>query len=300
MNDSLLNAYRFHRAANVSATGGARDYPAPRQGYAAAAALHRARYDIDAGKSRYGAPEPACLSRQTDGTAHVSKPAAFGLRHVGDVVAESYGGRDCWNKRDHGGWYTDPYGDVFKDGSGLCWGVVYQLPGRNGKARFVAGYEFGGTDGGPTLDLSKVYESDPSESGVYDTDARDLTAARDAARHADALAKYAAKEERDYQTAWQAGSRWAELGDEVADARKAALAILRERRAVMWSTDDGKPPQAICAAIRDRLRSYLRDIAEARSKRANLAKGDHDSLIFYPDERLRAAFNEGAGANVLA
>lgn len=280
----LRDAFAYHRGV-VSAPIRAAD------------ALAQAHTDAAAGRKRYGAPEAGYLSRQDDGKAHASKPECFGLRHVGDVVAESYGGRDCWNTRnERGGWYTDPHGDVFKDGSGLCWGVVYQLPGRDGKARFVAGYEFGWCDGGPTLNLSTIYESEPGEAGAYDTSPRDLKAAREAARRADDIAKRAAEEEKAYQAAWAAGNQWRELGDECDDERAHALALLQERRAVKGAS--GYP--AICTAIRETVRGKLATIRRNRVKRAKLASGDVEPLYFWPGDKVaRAAFNDGAGREVL-
>lgn len=66
----------------------------------AADALRLARDDAAVGRKRYGAPEPGYPSRRDDGKVHVSRPECFGLRHVGDVTAESYGGRDCAVFRD--------------------------------------------------------------------------------------------------------------------------------------------------------------------------------------------------------
>lgn len=291
----LQDAFAYHRATQSPSRVSHR---VPFGTGFAQVALYQARSDLEDGRKRYGAPEPGYLSRQDDGKAHASKPECFGLRHVGDVQAESHGGRDCWNKRsERGGWYTDPHGDVFKDGYGLCWGVVYQLPGRDGKALFVAGYEFGGCDGGPTLDLRTIYTSDPDEAGPWDRDPRDLTAAREAARQADDMARRAAEEEREYQTAWQAGRQWADLGAEIALERKSALELLRERRQAK-AAGAGLP--AICATIRASVASAWADICEARKKRAKLAQGDADGLIFWPsDKRLREAFNDGADEAVL-
>lgn len=240
-------------------------------------AIEAARADVAKGVTRY----PALVRK----TYRASE--SDGLRYVGRVIPEA-GRRDFWDSRGNSGWYTDPFGDVFKDGYGLCFGVVYQLPGRNGESRFVAGYEFGGCDGGPTLDLSRIF-TEPR--GEYDSSPCELDAARDAGLHADSLAKAAAKSEREYQTAWQAGNRWASLADEVKSARADALAILKERRALK-----GTQAPALCAAIRSQIMGLLHDIRTARESMAELVKGDGDSLYFWPgDERLQSAFCEAAG-----
>lgn len=211
-------------------------------------------------------------------------PAGF-LRYVGRVVPEA--GRQWEDRRGDCGWNCDPFGHVFRDGSGLCFGVVYQLTGKDGAARFVAGFEFGGVDGGPCLDLSRVYSvtgEEDAESGAYHSGA---------VRAADNAAKAAAEEEREYQSAWQAGRQWAELKEEAAEARAAALALLAERRAAKARAGDNLP--AICRAIRDSVAGHVRTIREARERMAKLAAGDAESLWFYPGEdRLAAAFCEGA------
>lgn len=263
----LINAWRYYmRGANWSGKGSAARF------------LEKARADVAQGVNRYPAPvRQTCRASESDG-----------LRYIGRVLPDQ-GYNNFWDTRGDCGWHTDPFGDVFKDGYGLCFGVVYQLPGRNGESRFVAGYEFGGCDGGPTLDLSRIFTEPPCN---WQYDACDLKAARDAGRHADSLAKAAAESEREYQTAWQAGNQWASLADEVKAARADALAILKERRALKGQA--GFP--ALCGAIRSQLLTILGNIRAARESMAELAKGDGESLYFWPgDERLQTAFCEAAG-----
>ena len=201
---------------------------------------------------------------------------------------ETIAAHDVDGGPDHTGWYDNPHGESFRDGSGLCFGVVCRLPGRKGMARFVAGYQFGGHEGGPTLDLSTVYES-PADSSWETPDAM-----RDAARAADELARVAAEEEKEYQTAWGAGSAYADKLESEEAARAEALAILKERRAAR-AADPGAYP-ALCAAIRGKVESLVELIRESREERATLANGDSDPFYFWTgEERLRAAFCEGAG-----
>lgn len=134
--------------------------------------------------------------------------------------------------------------------------------------------------------------NDPCNRGAFrilwtSTDDR-----RDAARTADRLAERDAESQRDYNTAWQAGSRFARLAETVTELRREALAILAERRAVR-----GIEAPNLCRAIRDRLESILGDIRDARTKRRDLREGDADGFCFWPgDARLVAAFNDGAGS----
>lgn len=214
-----------------------------------------------------------------------------GFRFVGNV--EPDGRRGSWSRDDDSGWYADPFGE----GWNLCRGVVYQLPGRDGKARFVAGYAFKEECGGPALDLGHVFTEDMRGAWGCDQDPRNTDAARDAAAHADALAKEAAESEREYQTAWHAGQAWADLKAEEEAARTEARAILAERRAAMNNpavSDSGF--FALCDVIRGRVRALVESIAESRAKRRELAEGDDSRLIFWNgEERLRAAFCDGAG-----
>lgn len=168
---------------------------------------------------------------------------------------------------DHSGWYTSPEGD---DGQTLS-GYVLQIPARDGVAQYVAGTAHSEFDG------VTIYPAARYDSPL------------DAASAADDHAKTDAEQEREYQTAWRAGQEWAEKGEEIATARKEALAILAERRAVK-----GVQAPALCKAIRAKVESLLDTIREAREEREKLESGDSERLYFYPDARLIAAFKEGA------
>jgi len=276
--------------------------------YRAIDAIELARQDVAAGKRRYPAPVKPCpaVSWQDDKRqlAYVENPANAGLRYVGRVEADTPRG-NIWDNLDSSGW------DTFRDGTGLCYGVVYQLPARNGIAQFVAGYQFGGVDGGPILDLGTIYEEpaawwEPIRQEAHGTyggywnyqdNPLDMDAARDAARAADSMAKHAAEEERDYQTAWAAGSRYADESNDLQTIRAEIRGILQERRQAMHNpavTDSGY--FALCDAIRKRVADLLEDMHKRRRVMRELANGDHDPLIFWSgDKRLQNAFCEGAG-----
>lgn len=310
MDSNLIASYHYHRA-----NGRFWSPMGDRLPNSAQVALDFAREDVAKGTERYASrgayakPPYAPVTPQDNGLAYVADPAAVGLRLVGEVAADTPRG-EIWSRRDSCGRLTDPHGDVFKDGTGLCWGVVYQLPGRDGASRFVAGYQMGGCDEGPTLDLRRVYVEPAATyvptttdrfgrvtGGYWDwvSDRREMDAARDAARAADSMAQRAAEEERDWQVACQAGSRWADLGEEIAETRKTILAALAERRSVRASETP-----TLCAMLRDRVESMLDSIREARDAREKLKDGDAPGgFTFYPDDRLRMAFNEGAGGKVI-
>lgn len=255
-------------------------------------ALAMARRDVAAGITRYPAPIkpwPAFGAEHDGGKRCATESDGFGLRFVGRVMADCGGRNGIWDNRDSSGWYTSPYGESDM----LCHGVVYQLPGRNGESRFVAGYQFTDCDGGPTLDLSRIY-AEPRGFGyasAFETDA-----ARDAAHAADSMAKAAAEAEREYQAAWQAGSRYSAESCDLKAIRQEVWGILAERRALKGTT--GYP--ALCKATAARVRDLLDDMAERRDKMRELANGMFGDLAFHTgDKNLAAAFNEGAGESVL-
>lgn len=315
MENMLLNGYRFYRQHGRpagSALAKAREnvaayHDAIAQGYGESkAARSHLRYPRDHGAAVCWQSEPKPhdaigtwanpFPRKAERRAFVQDVDGAGLRHVGNVEADSHGGRNCWSRRDSCGWYSD------NDQSATIYGVVYQLPGRGGMARFVAGYASASDcDGAPLLDFGTIYSED-MRGDRYNESAVDLDAARDAARAADSMAQSAAEDERQYQAAWQAGSRFAELAEAVADNRKAALALLAERRRAA-TAGKGEVFQAICGAIRDKVESCLELIAQARAEREKLKAGDFVSEWlpgFYTGEkRLQAAFNEGAGETIL-
>ena len=281
----LTAAFRFHLQSRILR---AYDDNRPR----AVIAMSKARADVASGKARYPAPLKghamrAGLDADKPGSVYVENPESFGLRLVGRVATEP-GGRNGYFSND-GGWFDNPHGESSRGGWGMIYGLVYQLPARKGQSRFVAAYQNGCNDSGALIDFATVYTSEPG--GTWGS-AQDDDAARDAARAADSMAEKAAESAREYQTAWRAGSDYDQEGQDIARTRKELLAILAERRAVKGK---GNYP-ALCAAIRSQVESLLETIAEARTKRADLANGDAEGLCFWPgDKRLQDAFCEGAG-----
>lgn len=283
MNESLKAAFAYWRAVRVTKTG--------LPGFTAVEAIKLARADVDMGKERHASSSagygPAFEMRGAKAMRWIEKPSTCGLRFVGYA-------HDLATLK-HTGWFVD------NDQNETVKGVVFQLPSRNGKAIFVSGYEDwnnGSADSnGPVcLDFDDIEESDEPAGGNYSDDVQNYEAARDAARYADQLAEWIAENEREYQAAWHAGSRFADLGHQIANERKEALELLAERRA---ARDDGKAFPAICATIRQRVAKLLDDIAGARKQRSKLMQGDYVS-DWLPgwnshDKRLVDAFNESTG-----
>lgn len=126
----------------------------------------------------------------------------------------------------HTGWYTDD------DGHGdSVSGVVYQLPARRGRVRFLAGYaDPWNTDKdgvGPALLSLEVYES--ANPGYFEETS---DAAHDAARAADGMAESMAENEREYRAANDAGRDARAKAGEALEACRAWVAELRDVRAM--------------------------------------------------------------------
>lgn len=256
----------------------------------AVVALELARRDIAAGKSRYPMswkPYTPADKSDKDGKRWVDDPSRIGLRLVGYVEADTPRG-NIWSKSDRGGWYFDEFQDATMQG------VVYQLPGRNGECRFVAGYQESDSDG-CVIDFSTIYseksaqwyESSGWAGWSWETDPKDIQSARDAARAADSMAQRTAEESREYDTAWQAGSHAAMERETAQDARREFLALMRELKGNIY-------PAATCKALRRQAESLVETWREAKARIETLRNGVDDRFYFYAgDKRLADAFAEG-------
>jgi len=194
---------------------------------------------------------------------------------------------------DHTGWYTNPLGEAFKDGSGLCHGVVARLAG-GGPARFAVGYRMGGhdDDDAGTFAMRGLFVARSSDESDIEQ------AGQDAARAANELACMLAQLESEYQAAWQAGQEYSQEGETIATARAAARAILAERRELIRANGSGgvfgSGWPAMCDAIRAQVTAHCDTIRTARERRAKLAAGDDPTLCFWAgSERMQAAFIDG-------
>lgn len=155
------------------------------------------------------------------------------------------------NAVEHTGWYLS---DDNWTGKTVA-GVVYQLPGKNGRARYLAGYADPWNDGAACLSI-EVIEGDARDSS-WDSD----DGLRDAAREADSIAERMAEKERDYQRAWRAGRDCEDKRDEVIHIRRELLAALAERD----KTLETKTPN-LCAMLRRIVESRLDQIRELREE----------------------------------
>lgn len=172
-------------------------------GYAAPEALERARRTIARdGQSAHFGRWTSCAGPKNPNTygekyrlLFVEKPATLGLRAVN--YADSISGHIR-----HTGWFTAEDGEFGTKFRGMVW----QVPAKRGKARYVSGYE--DTDSGAYL---------ISTAEINDTEI-------EAAHSADELARIMAENAREWDSAWRAGTRYANNAEALADE----LAMLPE------------------------------------------------------------------------
>lgn len=251
----LRDAYRFHRQVyfhKFAFKGAFRTASRPAQ-----SALAKAREDVAASKYRYPsslfARSVVSWSIDRPGLAWIEEPAAVGLRFVGwaDEIVQSIS---------HRGWFTDEFE------SSTLRGGVWQLPSRDGRPVYVAGYVSSDTPEAAFVDLGGRVKGVKGGLGYRGGDHE--AEARQAAREADGMAEEAAESEREYRAASNARMQYEELADEIATTRRDLLNVLAERRVAKSRDPEGFP--ALCRLIRYSARCGLRDIYNARKKRREL------------------------------
>lgn len=184
--------------------------------------------------------------------------AAAGFRFCGwsdEIARETGHGRSI----EHTGWYSragDWSGDKLRGG-------VWQLPARDGSARYVPGYaEFEGRgETNPGSAALALWEIERGERG----DERDDSALWEAARAADGIAEAQAEAERDYSEAQDSGQQAAEQIGDAETARAAALALVSEMRAL--ERESGRPAGIVRANALKALSDAREALETARRKR---------------------------------
>lgn len=156
----------------------------------------------------------------------IENPESKGLRFVGlahDVAKSNYS--YLRNAVEHTGWFLD--NEILHE---TVSGVVYQLPARDGKPRYVVGYADPyncDKDGnGPALLSVEVLEGERHDSYNHGYN----PALRDAARRADSIAESMAEQEREYQDARRAGQTAREKTQEATQAGQEWIAEIRAFR----------------------------------------------------------------------
>ena len=269
-----------------------------KRGCIATIAHHRARYPSD---KRRPWPlrhmSPGMGGKPGDNERWCEDPAALGMRWIG-WSDELLSGRAY----DHRGWYTEDdgwSGEVMR-------GCVWQLTGRKGASRYLAGYRHGSTNrngrwtdaaynsdnGATVLDVATVYIA-PSgdEDSYYHSRGGDASdAIRDAAIAADGMAESNAERERDYQRAWQLARQWDEERDSLRTTRQAIAdhcRLLRDARKHKSALD--------IAALRPGLESLCNDYDETQETMNNL---ESDFWYCEPESHKSITIREFAATHI--
>jgi hypothetical protein len=230
-------------------------------------AIKAARVDMEKTPKTYGATwhwkrGAHNVTRQekkhsSDNYAWIENTNSAGLRFVGycDEICSGHA-------IDHKGWFINEFEDE------TYRGAVWQLPGRKGVARFIAGYQDPNNDGAAFVSLDIVSFAPAVCMSRSGQDIANDEAKRDAARQADSIAMCNAERERGYNEGWQAGARWADLGEQIATERRETLELLSEMKAERKAREATAP--TICATLRKVVARSIRDIAKMRKERADL------------------------------
>ena len=161
---------------------------------------------------------------------------------------------DRWRSINHNGWYTrfDYCGET------TC-GIVYALPARNGERRLVPGYTDSCNPGACCLSFDMLY-SDEMEAALA----------------ADGIAERMAEEARESDEAYQAGSRYNDLGDDARECRANIRTVITELK--QWTKARASQYPAIHGTLCDAIRSKLADLEKTREERAELRSnfGKHE------------------------
>lgn len=211
-----------------------------------------------------------------------------GFKSAGTVLhwcetPEALGMRDCGDAHDiaslgYTGWFVDAFGSDIARGAVYRWGRFYIPVIRDPH-----------NDGPVMLAWGDRIEC---KNGAEDYDA-DNSALREAARCADRITEAYAEYSRDYDTAYLAGDRWADLHAENSALRKKALALIADIKKQTFSAP-------VCDALREKLSDWCDTIRDNKNTMARLKDGDEGDLIFWPgDKSLAAAFNDGACRSVI-
>lgn len=159
----------------------------------------------------------------------------------------------------HTGWFIDNNQDE------KLRGAVYLLP----HGKYLAGYADAYNNDCARIDFTTIHNDELS-----------------AALAADGIAENTARDERDYNEAWRAGYDYREAGEELTDARKAALELIHDVK----SQRANGAPDSICKALRHSIQKMVKNVSKLQKKRAKLL---HDAPRWNAD--LLAAFNDGKG-----
>lgn len=148
---------------------------------------------------------------------------------------------------DHTGWYINSFYET-------CYGIVYQLPARNGKTQFVPAVSDPWNADCALVDFSQI--EDEKES---------------AASRADSMAESYAEECRENDAKAQAEGETECLQAEIKEERKTILSLCLELKAARRVLRDCEAFKTLNTAIREKISNSLSDIRKHRERIEALA-----------------------------
>jgi hypothetical protein len=208
-----------------------------------------------------------------DGSRWIESLSGAGLRFVDHA--------DKLARLRHTGWFCAVHSDE------TYRGCVLRLPGRAGKNRYLAAYEDPNNPGTYRVDVSRGFFEGYGSDYHPSNRCQDVGAC-DAALAADEFARIEAEKARGWDEAWHVGARYGELGENVKEDRRAALALIREIKEAKAAFS----PE-VCRTLKMRLEQLRDRIAGYREERAKLVGVNAWWELTYGD-----AFNDGAGEAV--
>jgi hypothetical protein len=183
--------------------------------------------------------------------------------------------------REETGWYIDS----------ICCDVAYpslvQIPARNGQARYFPAIADPCNDDCFLVDFSESFDDE-----------------KDAWTQANRTTESYAEECREYDSAWQAGARYAQESEELSATRKEFLkTILTYKKTESVLPEESKSQYA--ELVREKVKELLAAIRKNRETMEALSRGEGigrecDFSFYTGDKKLRMAFNDGAEKMVLA
>lgn len=205
----------------------------------------------------------------------IERPEDRGLRFVGlahDAAPANYA-YSC-PAVDHRGWYLD--GEQFETVAG----VVYQLPARDGRARYLAGYadpwNCDKAGRGPACLSLEIIES----ADCRGDESANMAALREAARAADGIAERFAEESREIAEARDAGRAAREAAAEALEHGRALVTACRDARD-LWRLRHGLPALPAHMA-RAALRKTLETVRALRETYADARETARDMIADGP------------------
>lgn len=184
-----------------------------------------------------------------------------GLRFVGNVdeitnEGASYTNMPYFDRAlvEHTGWFLDD--DDYQ--AETAWGVVYQLPGKNGESRYIPGMV-------TSLEVDRKKRDTRNGGAILDFHSV-TTDIREAIRWADRMAQYYAEDEREYQAKERVKIRLEEIEEEIQSLRSEYRALRAEVRSNWDTLRPLKEVRKLLKRTKDQMQERKKELYEERKE----------------------------------